>query len=332
MVENWFFSDTKMSNPYPDRVRGELLCEWRTSQQWNLADLAQSANLSVAQIRQLESGGSSLFYTPAIKEAAARKLARLLGGDPAVVIRTSDEAPELLLPSVVEDLVALSRKKSSSASLWWQLIQHPAVLFLPVLLLAGFVTSSWLQQKWINGGEDQFWKKTANFSESSNLLSPPLETSPQPSDDKPLPQPSLAAVEPEKYAGFESAGLLSTGPQATLPILPSVSTAASAEPQPLCQNQAPKSVLTPSNPSKAGDRVHIVAQKSGRVCVEDASGSRTLVTLKTDETHTVYGAPPWRVHFELPEQAQLYFQGVRLQFPHPELMTVALREGPRKSP
>jgi cytoskeleton protein RodZ len=322
-----------MSSPYPDRVRGELLSEWRTSQEWDLAALAQSANLSVAQIKQLESGGSSLFYTPAIKEAAARKLARLLGGDPDAVIQRNADSPDPFIPSVVEDLVALSQKKPSPAPAWPFLWRHPVLWFAPVLLLVGVMTASWLQQKWLNGGEDQFWKKTAFFNESPSVPTLSTEASSAQVQDVPVvSQPQLAVAEPEKFAGFESAGLLSTGKQAAIAVLPSLPVAAAADNNPLCQNQAPETVLTPSSPSKAGDMVHIVAQKSGRVCVEDATGSRTLITLRTNESRSVYGAPPWRVHFELPAQAQLYFQGVRLQFPNPELMTVALREGPRKGP
>jgi transcriptional regulator with XRE-family HTH domain len=69
-----------------DRVRAELLYQWRLAQNLDVTVVARKANLSVAQIQQLESQGSSLFYSPAIKEAAARKVALLLGGDPVLVI------------------------------------------------------------------------------------------------------------------------------------------------------------------------------------------------------------------------------------------------------
>lgn len=50
-----------MSNTTTDRVHGELLREWRESQKLDVSTLATRANLSVAQIKQLESGGTSLF-------------------------------------------------------------------------------------------------------------------------------------------------------------------------------------------------------------------------------------------------------------------------------
>lgn len=148
---------------YIDRVRGELLFEWRTSQQWELWVLAQSANLSVAQIRELESGGSSLFYTPAIKEAAARKVARLLGGDPDAVIAKHSDAPAPVLPSVVDDLVALTSKKPPFTAGWSAPWHHAVWLYLPALLMLGFYASQWFHEKWQNGGDQQFWSTSLHF-------------------------------------------------------------------------------------------------------------------------------------------------------------------------
>lgn len=72
--------------------------------------------------------------------------------------------------------------------------------------------------------------------------------------------------------------------------------------------------------------VYIVAQKSGAVCVIDGAGQRTAMTLLANEARSVYGAPPWRVHFEQAGQAQLYFQGVRLRLPDLGVTAVALQE------
>jgi len=330
-----------MSNPhpYPDRVRGELLCQWRTSQQWELRVLAQSANLSVAQLRELESGGSSLFYTPAIKEAAARKVARLLGEDPDAVIAKNGDAPPPVLPSVVDDLVALTCKKppyTSSLSFLWR---HSALLYLPAVLALGFLASQWLHEKWQNGGEQQFWKKNSLQSETPEALvpfaapslpvpvtSPATESLPQQGQKMPdqlvvqqaEPQTLADTMPPSSSQGYASSALVS---------LPA---SAHRNSDSLCQTSSPDTVLTPSSPRKSGNMVHIVAQKTGVVCVEDADGQRTLVSLKTNEARSVYGAPPWRVHFEMPEQAQLYFQGVRLRMPNPQLMAVALHEGSKK--
>jgi transcriptional regulator with XRE-family HTH domain len=321
-----------MSNTYPDRVRGDLLSEWRKSQQWSADELAIAANLSVAQVRQLESGGSHLFYTPFIKEAAARKVARLLGLDPDEVIRTNDDAPTPVMPSVVEELVALSCKKAHATSSWSFVWRHPIFLFAPVVLWLGVIAAGWLQQKWIDGGEEQFWRKTATPNPWTSLLNAWAAPGPQVQVQTPDSQTPTAKLQPETHAGHESAGLLSVAPPEGLGVRAALPAATSSENNKLCQSQpesqAPDTVLRPSGPSKAGNMVHILARKTGVVCVEDAEGSRTWVSLKTREGRSIYGKPPWRIHFELPEQAELYFQGVRLHLPHPELMTVALHEAP----
>jgi transcriptional regulator with XRE-family HTH domain len=118
-----------MSNPHADRVRGALLHEWRVSQQLTESELAVRSNLSVAQILQLEGGGHSLFYTPAIKASAARKLAGLLGGDPEAVIQLSGDPLVEDESKVIQDLTLLFQQKSGSAKPISALYQQPGSVF-----------------------------------------------------------------------------------------------------------------------------------------------------------------------------------------------------------
>lgn len=103
-----------MANSKTDRVDGELLREWRESRNMDVSELAILANLSVAQIQQLESGGEHLFYSRSIKEASARKIARLLGGDPAAVIRQGADEVSGSESVVEEERMPQSSKKASS--------------------------------------------------------------------------------------------------------------------------------------------------------------------------------------------------------------------------
>lgn len=290
-----------MSNLPTDRVRGELLREWRFSQRCDVTALASSANLSVAQILQLESGGTSLFYTPAIKENAARKVANLLGGDPSSVIRPMDDVPGLAGPSVVEELVALSRQRA-------QAVQAPSFFARPLRWLLGslmtvgllVVASAGLHHQVPDGGIRSLWQASASYGVPTNQP----ETAPTVAA-RPLPV-SLAAAAPAPLAAEKA----SSGTQ-------------------LCQKNQAAAVLTPASPIKAGDMVYVVAQKSGAICVVDGAGRSTVLSLQLNESRSVYGAAPWRVHFEQPEQARLYFQGVHLRLPDASLTTVALHEGVR---
>ena len=150
-----------MSNPISNRVRGELLREWRFSQNWDVVELAKRVNLSIGQIQQLETGGTSLFYSMAIRENAARKVAAMLGADLHSVIRIDDEpatpGPE---SKVVDDLIELSRQRAQAAQKPLFLAQHASLIAITLLSLAGLVVAAgWLQQKWQNGGAQQFWRE-----------------------------------------------------------------------------------------------------------------------------------------------------------------------------
>jgi transcriptional regulator with XRE-family HTH domain len=60
-------------------INGDLLRLRRETQGWALSDMATRACMSVKQIRQLEEGGMSAFYSAAVKATAAKKVGALLG-------------------------------------------------------------------------------------------------------------------------------------------------------------------------------------------------------------------------------------------------------------
>jgi len=70
---------------------------------WVIHDMATRACLSVKQIRQLEDGGMSSFYSQAVKATAAKKLGALLGLSPEEVFaRVSEPEPEATAVEVVD--------------------------------------------------------------------------------------------------------------------------------------------------------------------------------------------------------------------------------------
>lgn len=81
-------------------INGELLRLRREARGWVLGDLATRACMSVKQIRQLEEGGMSSFYSPAVKMTSAKKVGALLGlSAEEVFAKDLEPAPE---PSTVE--------------------------------------------------------------------------------------------------------------------------------------------------------------------------------------------------------------------------------------
>ena len=79
----------------------------------DLAELAALANLSAGQIRQLEDGGESLFYSPQIKIQSLRRVIHLLespqpSGKPIKVQPV--DLPPRTSSNVIEDIIRLSEK------------------------------------------------------------------------------------------------------------------------------------------------------------------------------------------------------------------------------
>ena len=95
-------------------INGELLRLRREARGWVLNDMATRACMSVKQIRQLEEGGMSSFYSGAVKVTAAKKVGALLGlsaeevfaknADPAVVEVSA--GPEALIAEVAAEPVS----------------------------------------------------------------------------------------------------------------------------------------------------------------------------------------------------------------------------------
>ena len=61
------------------QINGDLLRLRREARGWALNDMATRACMSTKQIRQLEEGGMSSFYSEAVKLTSARKVGALLG-------------------------------------------------------------------------------------------------------------------------------------------------------------------------------------------------------------------------------------------------------------
>lgn len=77
----------------PQTINGELLRLKRESHGWLVSDLATRACMSTKQIRQLEEGGSSSFYSESVKLTSAKKVGSILGLSPAEVFGFASPAP-----------------------------------------------------------------------------------------------------------------------------------------------------------------------------------------------------------------------------------------------
>ena len=76
-------------------INGDLLRLRREAQGWVVTDMALRSCLSVKQVRQLEEGGSSAFYSESVKITAAKKVGSLLGLSADEVFVSSSTATAL---------------------------------------------------------------------------------------------------------------------------------------------------------------------------------------------------------------------------------------------
>jgi len=108
-----------------------LLKELREAAQIDISVLAGVYLLSKTQIKQLEEGGDSSFYSPAIKLAAGRKLLMHFGVDDLPVGKTNNQnkTPKIKIP--LANLLEEMENKKIKSYLRFQIIAA-------VLTLLGF--------------------------------------------------------------------------------------------------------------------------------------------------------------------------------------------------
>lgn len=97
-------------------INGDLLRLRREARGWLLNDMATRACMSVKQIRQLEEGGMSAFYSVAVKATAAKKVGALLGISADEVLGQVAEVEELPVEHAAEDLLTVSSSIEVTAS------------------------------------------------------------------------------------------------------------------------------------------------------------------------------------------------------------------------
>ncbi len=138
-------------------INGELLRLRREARGWVLNDMATRACMSVKQIRQLEEGGMSSFYSAAVKMTSAKKVGALLGLSADEVFAQEVEAahePEAVESDVVteeSEVVASENEPIEAAPLVQEAVQaevdvaeHEPVAATSVVQESKSKTSLWV--------------------------------------------------------------------------------------------------------------------------------------------------------------------------------------------
>ncbi len=284
----------------PSENDAEILKSLREAAGLDVAQLAAMANLSPGQVRQLEGGGDSNFYSPQIKAQSMRRVLRLLQNQPsaedAAAQATLEQAPKSV--NVIDDIIRLSETNLKN-TIDTSLVRRAGNPYKALLTVgAGLVVVFALLHWQSNQNESQ--KIFAEWVEP--FTAKPVEAS---RDTEGNATPVLAQVESPPPSPA-----LSPGPaQNDCKLLQD-------EPTPV----APVSI------NKAGNYVYLLASKDVQVCVDDGKRVRSLVNLKAGEGRTIHGSAPWVISAVDMASLQMYFQGSKVFVPKNAGQRILLKE------
>jgi transcriptional regulator with XRE-family HTH domain len=309
-------------------VSAEQLKALRMAAGLELAVLARQVSLSTAQLMQLESGLDSLFYTPAIRRQAERKVYFHLTGQWPV---DSERAASL------EDQPTLGKEGGQEGAPPGPQVQpvappaEPAPAARPTrsrpwtastvtrpgligsALLAGMGLAAWT----VAGRPTAAPPAAPHPLVAHSTADPAARDAHQPAGpgaiaaaratDRSINKgpPSKASFDPEE-------DLVALLPPSGLPMVPA--SRAQAAPDLKC-GAAIEPVVSLALPTPEAPLVRLVSAVSQTVCVTDGSGLSSQYRLAPGQSVLVAGAPPWLIQSGSLRQVQIEAQGVKLAWP-----------------
>jgi transcriptional regulator with XRE-family HTH domain len=294
-----------------------LLKSLRLSAGVDLATLARRNIVSTTQVRQLENGGDSSFYSPEIKLSVGKKLLKYLGHD--LQLEVTLETP----PSVSADLAqaetpaprALDSEKASNSTTIETLvsISNENLAALPASPNSSIAVPLFLSGVALFAGM-WFWfdnKPTSSQEEVKKAL-PELK-----SETK--VDLSVASL-PDKSASLTN----SENVPAKLETTSTPKEMAKADTQSACVWNGVEEEVQPNYPIKAGEYVHVVAQQASTVCIMDGQQRVATLNLQVGEGRSIYGLSPFRVYSADLNLMKVYFQGQLIKLSSQEITQIKL--------
>ena len=302
----------------------EILKTLREAAGLDVAQLAAMANLSAGQVRQLEEGGDSYFYSPQIKAQSMRRVLRLLQNQPsaeeAAALAALEQVPKSV--NVIDDIIRLSETNLKS-TIDTSLVRRPASPYKALLLVGAALVVVFMLLNW-----------QANHTKPQNLFSEwiePFTAKPvdeaAPPQEEPVAQASLPVkpIEPETTV-TES---LPPGP-ASPAAAPTESAAISNSSSQLAGDckllTAEPTLASPVSVNKPGSYVYLLPSKDVQVCVDDGKRVQTVVNLKAGQGRSIHGSSPWVIGSNQISAVQVYFQGSKVMIPKDVGQRIVLKE------
>lgn len=262
-----------------------LLKSLRLRAGMDLATLARRNIVSTAQVRQLEDGGNSSFYSPAIKYALGKKLLKSLGHDLQMAVAQTVEALVETSPSQTAtrtSIVNPSVLESNENLPISPPVKTSSVIFL--LLASGVLVcaGAWF---WFN--------KDSAVPEQAVVQSPP--------EVKAEPQAQATDV-----TALEKTEISTPTPQV------------------VCSWNNAEEEVQPDSPQKAAEYVHVVAQQASTVCIMDGQKRVATLNLEVGDARSIYGPAPFKVFSADLKAVKVYFQGQHIKLANQDIQQMKL--------
>lgn len=263
-------------------IDGNKLREAREARNLSIAELAALVTLSRDQVKHIEEGGDRPFYTPAHKLLAVRKYAGAmdLAYDDVVTGPGADQtvpAPEDAPASMLTP-----QESIEPADLRLAAVERNAEIRRLVLIGAISLTILLAIYAKVRGSKTDM---------SEEATEPVYATETSKADVAPAAKASETdTVEVARVSD----------PVSQCPVRPTAGD--------------PK-VWSPAYQYKADLRLFMISAKEGSVCVTDATGKETLLTLKPMTWQVFAGKPPYDVRSAQLADHKLYLQGQLVKIP-----------------
>lgn len=301
-------------------IDGARLKAAREARNASIAEMAAAITLSREQIQHIEDGGNRPFYTPAHKLLAVRKYAAALeipyeeivigpGADQTIPV--PEDAPVAMMSHADTPEPADLRLAAVERNAEVRRMMTMGAIAL-CILLAVYAK--------VRGNQDDIAREETETSVSSAQ-----------SEEKPEPAP-VAESRPAPAVVAESSPKLSESKAAA---------AAPAEAKPEAKSEAaPKTEKTetklasdnsddcsarsagdiktwsPAYQRKSDSRLFVVSPRGGSVCIVDANGKATQLSLKPMVGQAFSGKPPYVVKSAELSKMEMYLQGLRVKIPN----------------
>ena len=79
-------------------------------------------------------------------------------------------------------------------------------------------------------------------------------------------------------------------------------------------------------PYKSGDYVYIVANIDADICIRDFTGKSQILQLKSEQSQTIRGHPPFEIFSDSLSEFKIFYQGNLLKLPRNDIVNITLKE------